>query len=75
MDMSTVEEIEAAIEHLSPDEVARLSEWLGSFEAQSWDGQLERDVRAGHLEKVWEKAQREIEGGKARPLDELCNDG
>lgn len=48
--MSTVEEIESAIERLKEDEVLRLAKWLEVKLADAWDRRLERDSEAGKLD-------------------------
>lgn len=59
--MTTVKEIESAIEKLSDAEVAELKAWL-------WDRDIERDVAAGRLDAVAEEALDEHRSGKTRPL-------
>jgi hypothetical protein len=66
--MSTVEEITAAIEHLSPDDVARLRAWLAEFAERLWDEQIERDEQAGRLDALIDKALEEHRAGRTRPL-------
>ncbi len=48
--MSTVEELEAAVQRLSPEERAAFRAWFAEFDAQEWDAQLEADVAAGRLD-------------------------
>lgn len=59
--MSTVQEIERAIEKLSEKEVAEIRAWL-------WDRDIERDAAAGRLDKFAEEALREHRAGKTRKL-------
>jgi hypothetical protein len=66
--MSTVEEITSAIEHLSPDDVARVRDWLAEFTERLWDEEIERDERAGRLEALIDKALGEHQAGRTRPL-------
>lgn len=66
--MSTVEEITAAIEQLSADEVARLRAWLAEFAERRWDEQIERDANAGRLDALIDKALEEHRAGRTRPL-------
>ena len=66
--MSTVEEITAAIEQLSPDEVARVHAWLTEFAERRWDEQIERDERNGRLDALIDKALGEHRSGRTRPL-------
>jgi len=48
--MSTVEELEAAVQKLSPEERAAFRAWFAEFDAAEWDRQLEGDVAAGRLD-------------------------
>ena len=66
--MSTVEEITAAIEHLSADDVARVHAWLAEFAEQLWDEQIERDERAGRLDALIDRAVKDHRAGRTRPL-------
>ena len=59
--MSTVEEIERAIEKLSEEGLAEIRAWL-------WDRDIERDAEAGRLDAVAEEAEREYRQGGTRPL-------
>lgn len=54
--MSTVEEITAAIEQLSADDVARIRAWLEEFAERRWDERIEADERAGRLDALIDKA-------------------
>jgi len=41
--MERVEEIEAAIDELSPEEYRRIVQWLRLCEDKRWDEQMDRD--------------------------------
>ena len=64
----TIQEIEQAIAELSPKELARFRVWFEEFDAQAWDDQFERDVKAGKLDKLADKAIRDFRAGKAKEL-------
>lgn len=66
--MSTVEEITAAIEQLSAEDVARIQAWLREFSERLWDEQIERDEGAGRLDAMIDKALEEHRAGRTRPL-------
>lgn len=66
--MSTVEEITAAIEQLSNDDVARVQAWLVEFSERLWDEQIACDERAGRLDALIDKALDEHRAGRTRPL-------
>lgn len=57
--MSTIEEIEYAIENLPPNEYARLSEWMQSRLADEWDASLAADAEAGRLDFLFTEAEAE----------------
>ncbi len=48
--MSTLEEIEAAVQQLPPAKRAEFRAWFQSFDATDWDQQMEDDMTAGNLE-------------------------
>lgn len=66
--MSTVEEITAAIERLPAEQVTRLQAWLAAYADQIWDEQIERDERAGRLDKLIDQALEEHRAGRTKPL-------
>ena len=66
--MSKVELIEQQIKGLSAEEVAQLRAWFLEFDWALWDRQLERDVAAGKLDVLAEKALRDHAAGKTTPL-------
>jgi hypothetical protein len=50
--MSRIEDIQKAVEQLSPEDLARFREWFEEFEARVWDEQIVRDLEAGKLDKL-----------------------
>jgi hypothetical protein len=64
--MDRLEEIEAAIQHLPPDEYERLVQWFRSREQARWDEQMDRDSSAGKLDFLFEEAERESAQGLLR---------
>jgi len=70
--MSTVEEVEAAIEKLPPDQFYRLLAWVKEKFEDEWDRQIEDDVKAGRLDRLAEEALAEYRAGRTRafPPDE-----
>ena len=50
--MSSIPEIERAVQQLSPDELAKFREWFAEFDALQWDRQIEQDVTAGRLDAL-----------------------
>jgi hypothetical protein len=58
-----VEEIEAAIESLAPQEYRRLVQWFRAREQQRWDEQLDRDSSTGKLDFLFLEAESELAQG------------
>jgi hypothetical protein len=52
----TTEDIERAIERLTPDELVRFRAWFEQFDAQRFDHVLEQDIKAGKLDQFAEEA-------------------
>lgn len=68
VDMSTVREISAAIRKLPVKELAKFRKWFVDFDADAWDKQLERDVRAGRLDNLAKEALRDFRAGRTTEL-------
>lgn len=66
--MSKVQDIEQQVQALSAEELTQFREWFLEFDWAEWDKQLERDVRAGKLDALAEKALRDHAAGKTTPL-------
>ena len=66
MRMSTVLEIENAIERLVPTDRAQLAAWLARKEAQDWDAQMDTDTASGKLDFLFEEADTEGRTGKLK---------
>ena len=66
--MSTIQEIEKAIQGLAPADLAALRDWFAEFDAAAWDRQLERDVSAGRLDRFAEEALRDLKEGRCTDL-------
>jgi hypothetical protein len=66
--MSTVEEIEAAIEKLPRDAFWSLTDRLIALREEAWDRQIEADVSSGQLDRVFEQADRDFEAGRCKEL-------
>ena len=64
----SVQEIEAAIEQLPPDDLAVLAVWFAEHRAAAWDAQIERDLDAGRLDSLLDAAEAEYDAGHSRPL-------
>jgi hypothetical protein len=66
--MDKVEKIEDEVQALSPAELARFRAWFLEYDWAAWDQQLERDVQAGRLDDLADKALREHAADKTTPL-------
>jgi len=66
--MSKVKDLEQQVQALSPEELAQFREWFLEFDWAVWDRELERDVRAGKLDAMAEKAIQDFKAGKTKPL-------
>jgi hypothetical protein len=64
--MDRVEEIEAAIKDLPPDDYRRLVDWLRAREQTRWDDQIDRDSAAGKLDFLFSEAEHESAQGLVR---------
>jgi len=64
--MSRVEEIEAAIDGLPPEEYRRILQWFRLREERRWDEQLDADSCAGKLDFLFDEAESESAMGLLR---------
>jgi hypothetical protein len=64
--MDRVEEIEAAIDELPPEEYRRIVQWLRVREDKRWDERMDRDCSAGTLDFLFEEAESESVQGLLR---------
>ena len=66
--MTTAEEIEKAVEQLTPRELARFRAWFEAFDAAQFDAAIERDIRAGKLDGHADEALAAHRAGRSRDL-------
>jgi len=66
--MGKVEKIENEVQALSPAELAQFRAWFLEYDWAAWDQQLERDVQAGRIDDLADKALREHAADKTTPL-------
>ena len=62
--MSSVSEIEAAVERLTPVELDAFRTWFAEFDATAWDRQMEEDVAAGRLDALADEALEDLRAGR-----------
>ncbi len=71
--MSTVQEIETAIQKLKPQEIHEVADWLQELREELWDKQIQADAQAGKLDKLMEEAKQDYLAGRCKPLEEILD--
>ena len=71
--MSTVQEIESAIEKLSVEERAELVAKLCGWADDDWDRQMKSDAAAGKFATLNEEAGNAYRTGQTKPLDDILD--
>ena len=66
--MTTLEDIEKAVTELPADQLTKFRAWFEEFEAARFDRRIERDAKAGRLDKLAERALTDFRAGRARDL-------
>ena len=66
--VSTVQEIEKAIEHLPTADVFKLGEWFDERRERLWDERIANDAKSGRLDFLIEEARAARKGGTLRPF-------
>jgi hypothetical protein len=66
--MSTIQEIEAAVSQLSPQELVAFRAWFAQFDAAAWDRQFEEDAAAGRLDALADEALQDLHAGRCTDL-------
>jgi uncharacterized protein YfaT (DUF1175 family) len=64
----TTEDIERAIEQLTPEELARFRTWFAQFDAEQFDKAVAQDARAGKLDAFAEEALSAYRAGHTRDV-------
>jgi hypothetical protein len=62
----TLQTIKAEIEKLTAEDRAALTAWLQAQEEAAWDEQIVADYRAGKLDELIRRAEKEVEDGTIR---------
>ena len=63
--MSKLEAIEKRVSCLSAKELAEFRRWFAEFDSAAWDGEVERDAKAGKLDALADAALRDHASGKS----------
>lgn len=66
--MSSVEDIEKAIEMLPPAELAAFRSWFEAFDAATFDRKIAQDAVSGRLDDLADRALESNRQGLAREL-------
>ena len=64
----TIEDLEQAVAKLPPDQFAKFRAWFEAFDAARFDGKIERDIKAGKLDQLGDRALDDFRKGRAREL-------
>ena len=64
--MSTVQEIESAIQQLPDRDVDKLVHWLDEYAEAKWDRRIEADAKSGVLNPLIEEARAARQAGQLR---------
>jgi hypothetical protein len=62
--VTKLEQIQSSIETLSAEEIAKLRAWLDELDARLFDEKIERDAKAGKLDKLAEEARENLKSGR-----------
>lgn len=66
--MTTLNEIEKAVELLTPEQLSQFRDWFARYDAEQWDAAFEKDAAAGLLDKLGDQAIQEFENGNYTEL-------
>ena len=66
--MNTIQEIESAIQALTPRELEELYSWLDRHCPQPIDARIQSDLAAGRLDKAINRALDDEKNGRVQPL-------
>jgi hypothetical protein len=66
--MTTVEELEMAVDALSQEEYSRFRSWFLERDWEKWDQEIEEDAKAGRLDFLIREAREAKNRNKLRDL-------
>lgn len=66
--MTTVQEIEKAVQRLPERELDSFRSWFEEFDARAWDRQLEQDVQSGKLDAMADQAIKDLKANRCARL-------
>lgn len=62
--MTKLEHIEEAVQALSPEELAKFRAWFEEFQERLFDEKIERDAKAGKLDKILAEVRANHKAGR-----------
>jgi hypothetical protein len=68
LETMTIEDLEKAVTQLPPDQFAQFRDWFEGFDAVRFDQKIERDIKAGKLDRSGDQAIDEFRKGRAREI-------
>ncbi len=66
--MTKTEKLEQEIKKLNPNELSAFREWFKNFDSESWDKQIDEDIKKGKLEQLANKAIEEHTSGRTKEI-------
>lgn len=66
--MTTVQEIEKAVEHLPAPDLNKFRSWFENFDAKEWDKQFDEDAKSGKLDRLADQALDDLKNGRCTDL-------
>lgn len=68
MESMTIEELEKAVATLPPEQFAEFRAWFERLDAARFDQKIERDAKAGRLDRLGDQAIDDFRKGRAREI-------
>ena len=68
--MSTVREIEKALQALPIHQARCVADWLQDYLEEQWDRQIASDAEAGKLDQLADHAIEHYKAGRVKPLND-----
>ena len=65
--MTTIDQIERAVQGLSEAELAEFRAWFADYDHAQWDEKLAEDVRSGKLDQLANEALSDHDADRTRP--------
>ena len=66
--MTTVQEIEKAVQSLPEPELGTFRAWFEDFDANAWDKQFDQDAQSGKLDALADEALRDFKSNRCTRL-------